>query len=138
LPKKVIDDAPLPFHTASPDETLLRQEGWREAAFDRGSNAAMACQQGARPASATRATGWFSSLHGDTNVPQSVLEAIRMGQWDFEPGEAVLPVRPTGAMPGTMEKIDVLAERLRLGLPLWHPRDRRSYDDQVNEMHEAN
>lgn len=71
-------------------------------------------------------------------MPQSVLEAIRMGQWDFEPGEAVLPVRPTGAMPGTMEKIDVLAERLRLGLPLWHPRDRRSYDDQVNEMHEAN
>lgn len=77
-------------------------------------------------------------LHGDTNVPQSVLEAIRMGQWDFEPGVAASPVRPTGAMPGTTEKIDVLAERLRLGLPLWHPRDRRSYDDEVNESYGVN
>jgi hypothetical protein len=66
-------------------------------------------------------------------VPQSVLEAIRMGQWDFDPGAAATaaPVRPTGAMPGTSEKLDVLAERLRLGLPLWHPRDRMSYDDEV-------
>ena len=34
-------------------------------------------------------------------------------------------------MPGTAEKLDVLAERLQQGLPLWHPSDRRSYDDQV-------
>ena len=26
-------------------------------------------------------------------------------------------------------KLDVLAERMRLGLPLWHPSDRRSFDD---------
>jgi hypothetical protein len=72
-------------------------------------------------------------LHGDTNVPQSVLDAIRMGLWDFEPGAALAtPVRPTGAMPGTSEKLDVLAERLRLGLPLWHPRDRMSYDDEID------
>jgi hypothetical protein len=32
-------------------------------------------------------------------------------------------------MPGSAEKLDVLAERLRMGLPLWHPRDRRCYDD---------
>lgn len=66
-------------------------------------------------------------------MPQSVLEAIRMGQWDFEPGDApaAQPVRPTGAMPGTTEKLDVLAERLRLGLPLWHPRDRISYDEET-------
>lgn len=71
-------------------------------------------------------------------MPQSVLEAIRMGQWDFEPGESTAqPVRPTGAMPGTMEKLDVLAERLRLGLTLWHPRDRMSYDEET-EAYEGN
>lgn len=77
-------------------------------------------------------------MHGDTHVPQSVLEAIRLGQWDFEPGAAASPVRPTGAMPGTSAKLDVLAERLRLGLPLWHPRDRVSYDDELDEAYEAN
>ena len=71
-------------------------------------------------------------------MPQSVLEAIRMGQWDFEPGVAASPVRPTGAMPGTSAKLDVLAERLRLGLPLWHPRDRVSYDEELDELYEAN
>jgi len=54
-------------------------------------------------------------LHGDTNVPQSVLDAIRLGLWDFEPGSGgSLPVRPTGAMPGTTEKLNVLAERLAM------------------------
>jgi hypothetical protein len=41
-------------------------------------------------------------------------------------------------MPGTSAKLDVLAERLRLGLPLWHPRDRVSYDDELDEAYEAN
>ena len=72
-------------------------------------------------------------------MPQSVLDAIRLGLWDFEPGTGeTMPVRPTGAMPGTPEKLDVLAERLRLGLPLWHPRDRMSYDDEIDEPCEAN
>jgi hypothetical protein len=57
-------------------------------------------------------------------VSTSVLEAIRMGVWDYEP-DAVPPHRydRTAAMPGTAEKIDVLAERIRNGLPLWHPAD---------------
>lgn len=63
-------------------------------------------------------------------MPQSVLEAIRLGMWNFEPGHRpTLPVRPTAAMPGSQEKLEVLAERLRQGLPLWHPEDRLSYDD---------
>jgi len=67
-------------------------------------------------------------------VPQSVLEAIRLGIWDFEPGKApAVQVRPTGAMPGSQEKLEVLAERLRMGLPLWHPGDRVSYDDELRE-----
>jgi len=62
-------------------------------------------------------------------VPKSVLEAIRMGVWNFEPLEvATEDYQGTNAMPGTVEKLDVLAERVRSGLPLWHPRDRRDME----------
>lgn len=63
-------------------------------------------------------------------MAESVLEAIRKGDWEFEP-----PVvhqssyQSTTAMPGSKEKISLLAERIADGLPLWHPEDRRSYDD---------
>jgi hypothetical protein len=63
-------------------------------------------------------------------VPNSVLEAIKMGIWDFDPGDCdVADYKSTAAMPGTEAKLAVLADRLRNGLPLWHPHDRRSYDD---------
>lgn len=62
-------------------------------------------------------------------MPRSVLEAIKQGQWNFEP-EANTQDKATHAMPGTTEKLDVLAERLRLGLPLWNTSDRRTYDDR--------
>jgi hypothetical protein len=65
-------------------------------------------------------------------VPNSVLEAIKLGLWDFEPKSQVEhdQFRATGAMPGTTAKLDVLAERVRLGLPLWHPSDRQDFDDE--------
>ncbi|MEQ1906720.1 MAG: hypothetical protein ABL888_21230 [Pirellulaceae bacterium] len=61
---------------------------------------------------------------------ESVFEAIRNGQWDFEP-ECVedQSFEKTQALPGTSEKVDVLAERLLAGLPLWHAKDRLTYDD---------
>jgi len=63
-------------------------------------------------------------------VPESVLDAIRQGQWDFEPSDvSENDYHSTGALPGSAEKIRELAERAQEGLPLWHPRDRRSYDD---------
>ncbi|MDX1945427.1 MAG: hypothetical protein SFU86_08460 [Pirellulaceae bacterium] len=63
-------------------------------------------------------------------MSRSLLEAMKVGEWDFEPrSEASKDAPGTTAMPGTSEKLDVLAERLRLGLPLWHPRDRVTYDD---------
>jgi len=34
-----------------------------------------------------------------------------------------LPTSPTKAMPGSVEKIAVLAERARQRLSLWHPED---------------
>jgi hypothetical protein len=58
-------------------------------------------------------------------VPRSVLEAIKMGVWDFEPPEAEFTAfNAADAMPGTREKIGILAERVRQGLPLWHVQDR--------------
>lgn len=34
---------------------------------------------------------------------------------------------PTDAPAGSRSKLDILAERVQLGLPLWHPEDRRDY-----------
>jgi hypothetical protein len=58
-----------------------------------------------------------------------------MGIWDFEPrgSQPTAHTRPTAALPGSQEKLDVLAERLRQGMPLWHPADRISYDDESEE-----
>ncbi len=58
-------------------------------------------------------------------MPRSVLEAIKMGIWDFEPPEVEFDqFDAADAMPGTREKLVILAERARRGLPLWHAFDR--------------
>ena len=62
---------------------------------------------------------------------KSVLEAIKEGRWDYEP--VVVEERrfsATRAMPGTDEKLEVLADRVRSGLPLWHGGDRMDYDER--------
>lgn len=61
---------------------------------------------------------------------KNVLDAIRDGDWFFEPDE-VDPSRyqATSAIPGTQEKLEILAERARAGLPLWHHSDRADYED---------
>lgn len=60
----------------------------------------------------------------------SVLDAIKEGVWDFEP-EMVDDTQysPTEAIPGSEQKVMVLAERLQRGLPLWHPEDRIHHAD---------
>lgn len=63
-------------------------------------------------------------------MSRSVIEAIKEGQWNYEPqGKEDRDYSATKAMPGTAEKLDILAARLQMGLPLWHPRDRASYDE---------
>lgn len=61
---------------------------------------------------------------------KNVLDAIRDGDWFFEP-EDVDPSRyqATTAVPGTKGKLEILAERARAGLPLWHEHDRPDYDE---------
>ena len=67
-------------------------------------------------------------------MPRSILEAIKQGDWNFEPtGEQPVNLRATAAMPGTQEKLNILADRLKQGLPLWHPSDRLSFDDAAEE-----
>jgi len=64
------------------------------------------------------------------NVTTSVLEAIRLGYWDFEPKKvAETHFESTEAMPGTNDKLAVLAKRVQDGLPLWHSCDRTDYDE---------
>ena len=63
-------------------------------------------------------------------MPNTVLEAIKLGFWDFEPKDVEFEeYEACGAMPGTPAKLLALAERVRLGLPLWHPSDRHDCDD---------
>ena len=62
-------------------------------------------------------------------MPRSVLEAIKMGIWDFEPSEVEFTkFDAADAMPGTREKLSLLAERARRGLPLWHVKDRNDVE----------
>ncbi len=64
---------------------------------------------------------------------KSVLEAIREGNWNFEPAEVDNSgFDATHAIPGTDEKLRVLVERVRAGLPLWHEHDRADYDDLLD------
>jgi hypothetical protein len=71
----------------------------------------------------------FVSRSGGSHVSKSVLDAIREGDWFFEPEEVdSASFQATKAIPGTRQKLDVLAARARAGLPLWHENDRADYD----------
>jgi hypothetical protein len=66
-------------------------------------------------------------------VPSSVLDAIKQGIWDYEPRRTDKnEFASTAAMPGTREKLQILAARLEQGVPLWHPHDRNEYEDPTN------
>ena len=68
-------------------------------------------------------------------MANSVLDAIKLGLWDFEPEDVKSEgFQATGAMPGTTAKLSVLAERVRQGLPLWHPMDRQDLDEPANQF----
>ena len=70
-------------------------------------------------------------------MSQSVLVAIREGKWDYEPdfSSGTKERFPsTIALPGTEEKVATMAQRAQLGLPLWHPKDRRTFDDSITGM----
>ncbi len=58
------------------------------------------------------------------NVFEAILECGH--DEDFVP-QATGDFHPTDAPAGSKAKLEVLAERVRRGLPLWHPEDRYDY-----------
>jgi hypothetical protein len=67
---------------------------------------------------------------------RNVLDAIRSGDWFFEPEKVESSGFPaTTAVPGTKEKLTVLADRVQAGLPLWHESDRPDYEDPNAASH---
>jgi hypothetical protein len=54
----------------------------------------------------------------------STSKYARRGVSDFN-GQTKASAEPTEALPGSEDKVAILAERARLGLSLWHPRDAR-------------
>jgi hypothetical protein len=79
--------------------------------------------------------GKHSSYHErGSHVSKSVLDAIREGDWFFEPEEVDSGhFHATTAIPGSRQKLDILAARARAGLPLWHENDRASYDQSETD-----
>jgi hypothetical protein len=59
------------------------------------------------------------------NVFEAILECGH--DEDFNPAEESSEFRQTDAPAGSRAKIDMLAERVLRGLPLWHPEDRSDY-----------
>ena len=58
------------------------------------------------------------------NVFEAILEFGH--DEDFAPAESD-EFAPTEAPAGSPEKLEVMAERIAMGLPLWHPEDRSDY-----------
>jgi len=58
------------------------------------------------------------------NVFEAILECGH--DEDFAPVESD-DFRATDAPAGSTEKLDVMAERIRMGVPLWHDDDRSDY-----------
>jgi hypothetical protein len=58
------------------------------------------------------------------NVFEAILEFGH--DEDFAPVETH-EFAPTEAPAGSVEKLSILAQRVQMGLPLWHPEDRCDY-----------
>ena len=55
---------------------------------------------------------------------------------DFEP-KNLDDFQATGAAPGSLEKIEVMAKRVELGQPVWHPCDRSDFRGVNSTVKEA-
>ena len=66
-------------------------------------------------------------------MAESILEAIRNGNWNYEPPTVdKKDYDAASALPGTEEKVGFMAARALEGLPLWHPDDRSTLDGKLS------
>jgi hypothetical protein len=78
---------------------------------------------GSRVANRPRGLCWSCYYRpGIRDLYPSTSKFARRGVRDFN-GLAILAASPTGALPGSAEKVAVLEHRARLGQALWHPLD---------------
>ncbi len=57
-------------------------------------------------------------------MANSILEAVKRGLWDFQPHTVDYnELEASDAMPGTREKLDILAEHLRRDVAILHFND---------------
>ena len=80
--------------------------------------------------------GTFEESAGIQGAPErrnrNVFEEIMITGHDEDFVPAITPeFCPTDAPAGSSAKVEVLAERVRKGLPLWHPEDRCSYNGLI-------
>ena len=62
-------------------------------------------------------------------MANSILEAVKMRLWDFQPLRIdYSEIEASDNMPGTREKLDILAEHLRRDAVIWDSDDRRGDD----------
>jgi hypothetical protein len=68
-------------------------------------------------------------------VAESILDAIRDGDWNYEPSPTPEDrYESTSALPGSKDKVSEMAARVLDGKPLWHSEDRISYDESAEAM----
>ena len=67
-------------------------------------------------------------------MAKSILDAIQSGERSYEPNRDALNFQATDAEPGSREKLEILARRIRQGLPLWHPEDRHVEDELLRRL----
>lgn len=79
------------------------------------------------------APGTYDGVIGEPKRKnRNVFEEILATGHDEEFVPAITPeFCPTDAPAGSSAKVEVLAERVRKGLPLWHPEDRCSYNGLI-------
>lgn len=74
----------------------------------------------------------------EQNVRKSILDAIQAGDWDFEPDELSSGrFDSTAALPGSDEKLEILAKRAEKGLPLWNEEDCIDYEQADQRKEES-
>ena len=67
-------------------------------------------------------------------MPYSILDAVKSGQWDYEPPSVDdRNFQSTRACPARTKNWRILAARLENGLPLWNSKDCRNYADVIGD-----